>query len=71
MCADIAELSVDQCKERYEGTKDKKFSAEFIVADCTKVISSREQVGLRHPSTLGGSRGGRDAIVPELHNIKK
>ena len=41
ICADIAGTSVQQCKERYEFSKNKnrsqKFSAEFIVADCTKV----------------------------------
>ncbi|XP_064083203.1 mRNA cap guanine-N7 methyltransferase-like [Macrobrachium nipponense] len=36
VCADIAETSVEQCKERYETTRNKGFSAEFIVADCTK-----------------------------------
>lgn len=42
VCVDIAETSVNQCKERFEFNKTKKygaprFSAEFIVADCTKV----------------------------------
>ncbi|XP_018006695.1 mRNA cap guanine-N7 methyltransferase-like [Hyalella azteca] len=42
ICVDIAETSVRQCKERYEFNKQKRFgaprfSAEFIVADCTKV----------------------------------
>ncbi|KAA0186648.1 hypothetical protein HAZT_HAZT008182 [Hyalella azteca] len=41
ICVDIAETSVRQCKERYEFNKQKRFgaprfSAEFIVADCTK-----------------------------------
>ncbi|XP_066963498.1 mRNA cap guanine-N7 methyltransferase isoform X2 [Macrobrachium rosenbergii] len=36
ICADIAETSVEQCRERYEVTRNKGFSAEFIVADCTK-----------------------------------
>lgn len=37
VCADIAETSVEQCKERFEVTRNKTFTAEFIVADCTKV----------------------------------
>ncbi|KAK7084485.1 hypothetical protein SK128_013501 [Halocaridina rubra] len=36
VCADIAETSLQQCKERYETTRNIRFSAEFIVADCTK-----------------------------------
>ncbi|KAK8382674.1 hypothetical protein O3P69_015476 [Scylla paramamosain] len=40
VCADIAETSVEQCKERYNRTKNRGrgncFNAEFIVADCTK-----------------------------------
>jgi mRNA (guanine-N7-)-methyltransferase len=40
--ADIAETSVEQCKERYKTMasyqKQNVFSAEFISADCTKVI---------------------------------
>ncbi|XP_042214533.1 mRNA cap guanine-N7 methyltransferase-like [Homarus americanus] len=40
ICADIAETSMDQCQERHEINKRKGrgglFSAEFIVADCTK-----------------------------------
>ena len=38
---DIAETSVQQCRERYKSDKmsrrSKPFEAEFIVADCTKV----------------------------------
>lgn len=42
VCVDIAETSVTQCKERYDLNRRKRhggptFSAEFIVADCTKV----------------------------------
>ena len=37
VCADIAEVSVDQCKKRYNEHQH-KFSAEFITADCSKVI---------------------------------
>ncbi|KAF2364236.1 mRNA (guanine-N(7))-methyltransferase domain [Trinorchestia longiramus] len=42
VCVDIAETSVQQCKERYSYNKTKRFggptfTAEFIVADCTKV----------------------------------
>ncbi|XP_069174925.1 uncharacterized protein [Procambarus clarkii] len=40
VCADIAETSLDQCKERHELNKKKGrgkgFTAEFILADCTK-----------------------------------
>uniref|UniRef100_A0A2P2I394 mRNA cap guanine-N(7) methyltransferase n=1 Tax=Hirondellea gigas TaxID=1518452 RepID=A0A2P2I394_9CRUS len=51
VCVDIAETSVNQAKERFEYTKKKRngaptFSAEFIVADCTKV---RFQSLLRDP----------------------
>lgn len=44
ICADIAGTSVEQCKSRYEDSKQKSgqfrntiFSAEFITADCTRV----------------------------------
>lgn len=41
ICADIAAVSMEECKERYEINKRRArgplFSAEFIVADCTKV----------------------------------
>ena len=40
VCADIAETSIEQCKERYNTlTRQKRrvFTAEFIAADCTKV----------------------------------
>lgn len=47
ICADIAQVSLEQCQQRYndmvnkKGSKDKGFapifSAEFITADCTKV----------------------------------
>ncbi|XP_046675254.1 mRNA cap guanine-N7 methyltransferase-like [Homalodisca vitripennis] len=46
ICADIAGTSVDQCKSRYEDMRQRQrrerhyhqgFTAEFIVADCTKV----------------------------------
>ncbi|XP_025992793.1 mRNA cap guanine-N7 methyltransferase [Solenopsis invicta] len=47
ICADIAQVSVEQCQQRYndmvnrKGSKDRGFApifkAEFIVADCTKV----------------------------------
>ncbi|XP_042901007.1 mRNA cap guanine-N(7) methyltransferase [Parasteatoda tepidariorum] len=45
VCADIAETSVEQCKQRYMEMKDRHkrqrergycFDAEFITADCTK-----------------------------------
>ncbi|XP_042889508.1 mRNA cap guanine-N7 methyltransferase-like isoform X1 [Penaeus japonicus] len=41
ICADIAAVSMEECKERYEINKRRArgplFSAEFIVADCTKM----------------------------------
>lgn len=45
ICADLAELSVEQCQQRYQDMKqrgshsnyNKFFTAEFITADCTKV----------------------------------
>lgn len=44
ICADIAATSVDQCRARYDDMRNRRdnryssgFSAEFIVADCTKV----------------------------------
>lgn len=46
ICADIADVSVEQCKQRYEDIVKRNsyeanvasvFSAEFITADCTKV----------------------------------
>ncbi|XP_062342519.1 mRNA cap guanine-N7 methyltransferase [Osmerus eperlanus] len=46
VCADIAEVSVDQCRSRYDDMKkrgnphDRIFSAEFIAADCTKELLS-------------------------------
>ncbi|XP_045036456.1 mRNA cap guanine-N7 methyltransferase isoform X2 [Daphnia magna] len=39
VCADIAETSIEQCKERYAKLKHRSrqvFSAEFIAADCSK-----------------------------------
>lgn len=35
ICADIADISIDQCRTRYH-SRTFNFSAEFIVADCTK-----------------------------------
>lgn len=44
VCADIAETSIEQCKDRYATLKHRSrsnvFSAEFIAADCSKVIFS-------------------------------
>lgn len=46
VCADIASVSVDQCRSRYEDMRrrghrhDPVFSAEFITADCTKELLS-------------------------------
>jgi mRNA (guanine-N7-)-methyltransferase len=43
VCADIAETSVEQCEDRYRSSKLARkrgglpFTAEFIVADCTRV----------------------------------
>ncbi|XP_075996272.1 mRNA cap guanine-N(7) methyltransferase isoform X2 [Genypterus blacodes] len=48
VCADIAEVSVDQCRIRYEDmkkkshTNEKIFSAQFITADCTKEVLSEK-----------------------------
>lgn len=48
VCADIAEVSVDQCQSRYEEMKrkshanEKIFSAQFITADCTKEMLSEK-----------------------------
>lgn len=48
VCADIAEVSVDQCQARYNELQNRSknergfapvFTAEFISADCTKVSS--------------------------------
>nr|CAD7403590.1 unnamed protein product [Timema cristinae] len=47
ICADLAETSVEQCQTRYNDLKGRSrherafapvFSAEFITADCTKVV---------------------------------
>ncbi|XP_039593783.1 mRNA cap guanine-N7 methyltransferase [Polypterus senegalus] len=44
VCADIAEVSIEQCKQRYSDMKnrgrgnDHIFEAEFIAADCTKEL---------------------------------
>ncbi|XP_014875417.1 mRNA cap guanine-N(7) methyltransferase [Poecilia latipinna] len=46
VCADIAEVSVDQCRTRYEEMKrkshsnEKIFSAQFIASDCSKEVLS-------------------------------
>lgn len=40
VCADIAQTSIEQCKERYSKARDRHrniFTAEFIAADCSKV----------------------------------
>lgn len=41
ICVDIAEVSVQQCKSRYDDLSQRNrrspFTAEFITADCTKV----------------------------------
>ena len=44
ICADIAEVSVEQCQNRYKEMGGKRgqypplFTAEFLAYDCTKVI---------------------------------
>ncbi|MBN3308446.1 MCES methyltransferase, partial [Amia calva] len=44
VCADIASVSVEQCKQRYSDIRkrgrpnDRIFSAEFVTADCTKEV---------------------------------
>ncbi|KAF7649615.1 hypothetical protein LDENG_00138610 [Lucifuga dentata] len=48
VCADIAEVSVDQCQSRYEEMKKKShanekiFSAQFITADCAEEVLSEK-----------------------------
>ncbi|XP_059206732.1 mRNA cap guanine-N7 methyltransferase [Centropristis striata] len=48
VCADIAGVSVEQCRSRYEDMKKKSFmnekifSAQFIHADCTKEVLSEK-----------------------------
>ncbi|XP_061111452.1 mRNA cap guanine-N7 methyltransferase [Conger conger] len=48
VCADIAAVSVEQCQQRYGDMKRKCrpheqiFSAEFVVADCTKELLSEK-----------------------------
>jgi len=46
ICADIAQISLEQCQQRYNDMRNRKgfndrnypiYSAEFIMADCTKV----------------------------------
>lgn len=46
ICADVAEVSLEQCRDRYndvlrKNSRDRTFSplftAEFVTADCTKV----------------------------------
>jgi mRNA (guanine-N7-)-methyltransferase len=47
--ADIAEVSVEQCKERYSNMvgggqnrrNEKRFTADFITADCSKVTEAK------------------------------
>lgn len=42
ICADLAEITVQQCRDRYQDVKKKSdkelFTVEFITADCTKVF---------------------------------
>lgn len=43
VCTDIADVSVQQCQQRYEDMKNRRdgdqiFSAEFITADCSKEL---------------------------------
>lgn len=48
VCADLAEVSVEQCQIRYQDMKKKShfnekiYSAEFITADCTKELLSEK-----------------------------
>ncbi|KAJ8407042.1 hypothetical protein AAFF_G00293180 [Aldrovandia affinis] len=48
VCADIAAVSVEQCQQRYSDMRrkcrpnERIFSAEFIIADCTKEILSEK-----------------------------
>ena len=48
---DISEVSIDRCKERYQGRKI-IFSAEFIVADCCQVSLFILLFKLLSPNTL-------------------
>nr|SVE77650.1 EOG090X07I2 [Daphnia lumholtzi] len=52
VCADIAETSIEQCKERYAKLKHRSrqvFSAEFIAADCSKenIVDKMENCELK------------------------
>ncbi|TWW65908.1 mRNA cap guanine-N7 methyltransferase [Takifugu flavidus] len=48
VCADIAAVSVEQCRSRYDDMKrrshmsERLFSAQFITADCTKEVLSEK-----------------------------
>ncbi|CAJ1084287.1 mRNA cap guanine-N7 methyltransferase [Xyrichtys novacula] len=48
VCADLAEVSVEQCQSRYNDMKrrshfnEKLFSAQFITADCSKEVLSEK-----------------------------
>ncbi|XP_029977039.1 mRNA cap guanine-N(7) methyltransferase [Salarias fasciatus] len=48
VCADIAEVSVEQCRSRYEDmrrrshVREKIFTAQFITADCSKELLSEK-----------------------------
>lgn len=55
VCADIAEVSVEQCQARYNDLQNRSknergfapvFTAEFISADCTKVSSCHNSKSL-------------------------
>lgn len=45
ICTDIAQVSLEQCQQRYDDMKNRSnnstFFAEFITADCTKVQDMR------------------------------
>lgn len=48
VCADIAEVSVEQCRSRYDDMRrrshfrEKSFTAQFITADCSKELLSEK-----------------------------
>ncbi|KAJ8334939.1 hypothetical protein SKAU_G00405780 [Synaphobranchus kaupii] len=51
VCADIAAVSIEQCQQRYSDMRrkcrpnERIFSAEFVVADCTKELLSEKLKG--------------------------
>ena len=55
ICADIAETSIEQCKDRYAKLKHRSrnvFSAEFIAADCSKVVTISSFIYLQKNNSI-------------------